>query len=100
VFCSAATIKLLIQRDYRAAPLLGQPGHDQEPVADRLVELDGLLERIALDGVETGVGAGAAEAVVVEELPQLGRAAAMVAGELDFHSGAGRPGERRCSIAA
>ena len=62
---------------------LVHPRHDEELVADGAVELDGLLELVALNGVVRRVRAAGDEAVVIEQLAQFLGAAAVIAGELD-----------------
>ena len=71
-------------------PTLMRPGifarqarHDEEGVAQGVVELDGLGQVIAEQGVEGGMRAAAFETDVVEQLAQCLGIAPVVAGELD-----------------
>lgn len=80
----------------RLAPLgIGERGvarHDEEAAADGLVEVDGLLQFVALQHVHANVGAGGLQPQGVEALLQIGRpvGVAVIAGELHPREAHGR----------
>ncbi len=67
---------------FELGALFRQTGDDQIGVADSLVELNGLLQFVACQRVQSRVRAAAFQVQVVEHGANVGRAVAVVAREL------------------